>query len=204
MKIFKNREETGKILAKKLKSAKADLVLAIPRGGILIGAEIAKALKIPLDVIVTRKIGAPGQEELALGAVDPDGEVVLDEFLINQFADLNLKPYIEKAWKELKRREELYRQGSPSVEVSGKTVILADDGMATGATVLSAAAYLKRHGAKVILAIAVASKDALEKVKKICDEILVLEVPEYFGAVGQFYDQFQPVSDEEVIQYLHD
>lgn len=204
MKIFKDRQEAGKILAKKLESAKAELVLAIPRGGVLIGAEIAKALKIPLDVIVTRKIGAPGQEELALGAVDPDGEVVLDDFLIKEFAGLNLKPQIQKAWKELKRREELYRQGRPSAEVRSKTVILADDGMATGATVLSAAAYLKRHGAKVILAISVASKDALEKAKKVCNEIIVLEVPEYFGAVGQFYDRFQPVSDEEVIQYLHD
>lgn len=204
MKIFKNRESAGTILAKRLTGIKADAVAGIPRGGVVVASEIAKDLNLPLDIVITRKIGAPGQEELALGAVDPDGEAVFDEVLIKEFGKLDLKPQVEKAWKELKRRESLLLEGRKPFEFKGKSIILVDDGMATGATVLAAAKYLKRHGAKVILAVPVASKEALKKVKGECEEAIVLEVPEYFGAVGQFYHYFEPVSDEEVIQYLND
>ena len=189
-------------MAGRLKNIKADLVLSIPRGGVVVASEIAKFLKIPMDIIVTRKIGAPNHEELALGAVDPDGETVWDDELMSRYASINLKNQIEKAWKEVKRRDDLYRQGRVSVSFENKTVIVTDDGMATGATVLSAVKYLKRHGAKVILAVPVASKEALSKVKNDCEKAVVLEAPEYFGAVAQFYGEFEPVSDEEVIQYL--
>lgn len=206
MKIFKNRQAAGKLLAEKLQDIKADFVLGIPRGGVIVAAEIAKDLNLPLDIVVTRKIGAPGQEELAVGALDPDGEVVWDNQLLKQLnppAD-GLKSKIKDAWKEAKRREDLYRQGRSPLFIEGKRVILADDGIATGATVLSAVKYLKRHGAKVILAVPVASKGALEKVKEECKQVIVLQMPEDFGAVGQFYQQFEPVSDEEVIQYLNE
>lgn len=196
MKIFKDRISAGKILAERLKNTTADLVLGIPRGGVVIAAEVAKALKLPLDIVVVRKIGDPMQEELALGAVDSDGEAVLDESLIHQFA-------IKKAWKEVKRREDEYRQDKDPINVDGKTVILVDDGIATGATTLSAIKYLQRHGAKkIILAIPVASPDVVEKLNREVDEVIALHTPEYFQAVGQFYQNFLPVSDEEVIQFL--
>lgn len=197
MKIFKDRIVAGQLLAKRLKNIPADLVLGIPRGGVVVASEIAKSLKLPLDIIITRKIGAPNQEELALGAVDPDGEVVWEEGSVD-----DLKKEVQKALQELKRREKLYRQGRTELDISGKTVILADDGMATGLTILSAIKYLQRHGAKIMLAVPVASKEALEKVTDEVEKKVVLEIPSYFQAVGQFYRQFLPVSDKEVVELL--
>jgi len=171
MKIFKDRKAAGKLLAERLKDTHADLVLGIPRGGVVVAAEVAKKLKLPLDIIVTRKIGVPNQPELALGAIDPDGEAVFDQDLLDQLRMDNgqLKIKIQEEWKELKRREDLYgithERGRLS-RLEGKTVILIDDGMATGATVQAAVRYLKRHGASIILAIPVASKSALEKVTR--------------------------------------
>jgi len=196
MKIFKDRKAAGSLLAKKLRRTKADLILGIPRGGVVVAAEIAKALKLPLDIVVVRKIGHPNQPELALGAVDSDGEAVLDESLISQFE-------IKKAWKEVKRREDEYRQGKEPIDVEGKTVILVDDGIATGLTTLSAINYLKRHQAsKIILAVPVASTEAVDKLSKEVWEMVVLHTPEYFQAVGQFYHDFEEVTDEEVVQLL--
>lgn len=195
MKIFKDRQAAGKLLAQRLKNIEADLVLGIPRGGVVVAKEVAKELNLPLDVVITRKIGAPNQPELALGAVDPDGQVVWET------EDLKLNT--ENEIKEIKRRESLYRQGKEPFELEDKAVILVDDGIATGATVLSAIKYLKRHGAKVIMAVPVASQEALEKIKDDCEEILSLHTPEYFQAVGQFYQEFEPISDEEVVQYLN-
>ena len=206
MKIFKNRQSAGQLLAKRLKNVSADLVLGIPRGGVVVAAEIAKELKLPLDIVVVRKIGAPWQSELALGAVDPDGEVSWDHVLLAQFKLKieNLKLIIEDEMQELQRREGLYRPGKEPLNVQNKIVILTDDGIATGSTVLSAIKYLKRHGAKVILAVPIASKDSLEKVREIggVGEVRVLEESENFGAVGEFYAEFLPVSDEKVIQLL--
>ncbi|MBI2196028.1 phosphoribosyltransferase [Candidatus Daviesbacteria bacterium] len=202
--MFKDRQSAGQLLANRLKDIKADLVLGIPRGGVVVAAEIAKDLNLPLDIVVTRKIGAPGQEELALGAVDPDGEVVWEDRLLSDLGlkidDLKLE--VLDQWKELKRREDLYRNGRSLLDVNGKTAILIDDGIATGATVLSAIKYLKRHGARIVLAVPVASQDALRKVEGQVDQSVVLEAPEYFQAVGQFYHQFEPVTDKEVIYLL--
>lgn len=206
MKIFKDRQASGKLLADRLKNVKADLVLGIPRGGVVVASEIAKELNLPLDIIVTRKIGAPTQPELALGAVDPDGGVIWEKELLS---DLRLKIYdlreeIKKQTAEIKRREDLYRHARSHLAklVNDKAVILVDDGMATGATVLAAVKYLKRHGAKVILAVPVASQEALNRIKDDCEEIIILHAPEYFQAVGQFYHEFEPVTDEEVVQLL--
>lgn len=197
MKIFKDRIAAGKLLAKRLKNIPADLVLGIPRGGVVVASEIANSLKLPLDIIITRKIGAPNQEELALGAVDPDGEVIWEEGLVD-----DLKKEVQKALQELKRREKLYRQGREELDISGKTVILVDDGMATGLTTLSAIKYLKRHEVKVILAMPVVSQEALKKVTDEVEKSVVLEIPSYFQSVGQFYQQFLPVSDKEVVELL--
>lgn len=189
--IFKDRQSAGKLLAARLKHTRADLVLGIPRGGVVVASEIARSLNLPLDIVVTRKIGAPYQPELALGAVDPDGKVV---------GDSNLDTV--EVFEEMKRREKLYRRDKKAIEVSNKTVILVDDGLATGLTVLAAINYLKRHGVKkVILAVPVASKEALEKVKAVKKEVLY--VPEYLQAVGQFYQNFEEVNDEKVIELLN-
>lgn len=203
MRIFKDRKSAGILLANRLKKTKADLVLAIPRGGVVVAASVANSLNLPLDIVVTRKIGAPMQPELALGAVDPDGEVVWDEKLLQELGMRKevLGEIIKNEWKEVKRREDLYR-GAKKLEVDQKTVILVDDGMATGSTTLSAIKYLKRHGAKVILAVPVASQEALKKIKDECEEIMILHTPEYFQAVGQFYQEFESVEDEEVVQLL--
>lgn len=198
MKIFKDRKAAGRILVRHLKNIKADIILGIPRGGVVVAAEIAKALNLPLDIIVTRKIGVPDQPEMALGALDPDGEVVWEQELINDLGE-----EIQIQWKELKRREDEYRVGKEPLNVDGKTVILVDDGIATGATALSAIKYLKRHGVKeLILAVPVASQEAFEKLKKEVDEMVVLNIPQFMGAVGQFYQEFLPVSDQEVIRTL--
>lgn len=206
MKIFKDRKSAGKLLAQRLKKTNADLVLGIPRGGVVVAKEVADQLKVPLDVLVVRKIGAPFQEELALGAVDPDGEVVWEQGLLSQLTveSEELKEKIQQGWKELKRREDVYRAGKSQLDVAGKTILLIDDGIATGATTLSAVRYLKRHKAKVVLAVPVASKESANKLSKEADEVVVLSVPENFQAVGEFYQKFLPVSDEEVIQLLQD
>ena len=208
MKIFKDRQSSGKLLAQHLKQYKGEdnvLVLGIPRGGVVVASEIAKALKLPLDVLVTRKIGAPFQPELALGAVDPDGEAVWDEENVRMVGEVG--EIVEKELRELRRRESLYRQGKEPLEVKDKVVILVDDGIATGATTLAAINHLKRHEArKIILAVPVASRESVIRVIREIGEIgevVVLETPEYFQAVGQFYQQFEPVDDEEVVKLLN-
>lgn len=210
MKIFKDRKSAGQLLAKELKNTKADLVLAIPRGGVVVGMEIAKALKTPLDILVIRKIGAPGQTELALGAIAPDGEVGWDQDLLEQVHPNRpeLAQIIKDEWRELKRREDAYRAGQKELPLNGKRIILVDDGIATGSTILSAIEFLKRHQVKqIILAIPVASQDSLEKVTRVLNRTgraIVLEVPDHFQSVGQFYAEFLPVSDSEVVKLLHD
>lgn len=201
MKIFKDRQSAGKLLAKRLQGyrrAQGTIVLGIPRGGVVVAKEAAKQLKLPLDIIITRKIGHPNQPELAVGAVNADGEVVGEVG--------EVKEIVEKELEEIIRREEVYRQGRKPPEIEGKIVILVDDGIATGATTLSAIKYLKRHRAKkIILAVPVASKEAEEKIVRELGEfgeVIVLETPKNFQAVGQFYQNFEEVSDEEVIQYL--
>lgn len=214
MRIFKNRQSAGQLLAKRLKSTKADLVLGIPRGGVVVASAVAASLKLPLDIIVTRKIGALTQPELALGAVDPDGEVVWDEELLEQLKIDNgqLTMEINNETQETKRRENIYRRGKRPLDVGGKTIILVDDGVATGSTTLSAINYLRRHGAeKIILAVPVASREAMDRIVRELGpapdgagfgEVVILESPENFQAVGQFYQHFDPVSDEEVVQLL--
>lgn len=198
MKIFKDRVSAGELLANRLKNTKADLVLGIPRGGVVVAAVVAEKLNLPLDIIVTRKIGAPGQKELALGAVDGDGEVVWGNQLLEQL-EFKINDEIE----EIKRREGLYRQGKKPLEVDSKAVILVDDGMATGATVLAAVNFLKRHQVKkIIVAAPVASREAVSRIQEVADEVMILEIPVSFAAVGQFYQEFEAVTDEEVVQLL--
>lgn len=205
--IFKDRVEAGKKLAKKFKKIKNPVVLAIPRGGVVLGAEIAKKLKAPLDIIVARKLGAPGSPELAIGAVTADGEMNLDEGLIERIGvdyEYILKEQ-EEQMKEAARREELYRDNRPKPNLKGKTVVLVDDGLATGATMESAVRSAKASGAlKIIVVIPVAPRDTVTHFEKIVDEVVVLYVPEIFRAIGEFYSDFLQVSDEHVIEILRE
>lgn len=212
MKIFKDRVSAGKLLSKhlkKYKDKKNTLVLGIPRGGVVVAAEVAKQLHLPLDTMVIRKIGAPFQAELALGAVDPGGEVIWEESLLQEtgFNKEQLQGTIDNELDELKRRENLYRSGKKPLELESKTIILVDDGIATGSTTLSAIRFLKRHEAKkIILAVPVASRESADRIIRQLGEegeLVVLDTPPIFQAVGQFYQHFEPVEDEEVIQLLN-
>lgn len=205
MVIFQNRQAAGALLAKKLQGVQADLVLALPRGGVVVAAQIARRLRLPLDVIITRKIGAPTQEELALGAVDSDGSVVWNQELIEDLGSKidDLETIINLEVEEIKRREQTYRSGKPVLDVEGKKVILVDDGIATGATALSAVNYLKRHGVgEIILTVPVAAGSTLRRLTNQVDSMVVLQRVENFGALGSFYQDFLPVSDDEVIKLL--
>ncbi len=223
--IFKDRSQAGLLLAKKLKSIKdkKTLVLAIPRGGVVIAKAIAENLQVPLDLIVIKKIGAPSTPELAIGAVGPpslpsrlgrseaDGEAgpmkttYWDEELCQKLGISNRIKNRELRIKEKEReaKEKILLKGKRHKSLKNKTIILADDGVATGATVLAAQKYLKTQKInKLILATPVISKETLSNIKKYFDTIVVLSIEENFMAVGQFYLDFPQVSDEEVIDII--
>lgn len=181
------------------------IILGIPRGGVIVAAETAAILKLPIDVLITRKLGAPGNPEFGIGAIAPDGKTVVDEGLIKY---LHVTPdYLEKEKStqltELKRREEQYRGDTTEPDWTGKTLVLIDDGIATGATIKAAALYARRRGAKrVIISAPVAPSDTAERLADAADGFVFLETPEYFQAVGAFYEDFSQTTDDEVRQAL--
>lgn len=204
--IFANRVDAGKRLAERLEEYRSPetIVLAIPRGGVVVGYEVARALDAPFDVTVPRKIGAPGQPELAIGAVGDD-VVVLDQSAISYLhvGEEYLRDEITRQKAEIERRMRLYRGEKPYPDLAGKTVILVDDGMATGATTLAAArAVRERNPGKLVLAVPVAPPESVAKLRPEVDEIVVLETPEPFFAVGAWYAVFDQTTDEEVIDLL--
>ena len=202
--IFKDRNEAGKLLAEKLKGYKKEkpIILAIPRGGVVIGSEIAKELNAELNVIILKKIGAPYNPELAIGSICQDGSVFLNEEYIKE---LNVKEeYIKeekkKLMEEINERKRRYWQGE--LKLKGKIVILVDDGIATGATALIAIRFIKKQGAKkVILAVPISSINAIDVLGKEA-EVVCLYKPELLMAIGQFYQNFEQVEDEEVMNIL--
>lgn len=207
--MFKNREEAGRLLSEKLKlvikNKENTILLAIPRGGVVVAREVAVTLGIPLDVITPRKIGAPFNPELALGAVSPDGQIYINNEIVD-FVGAS-KSYIEEEIKrqmlEAKRRMLLYRGEEPFL-VDKKEVIVIDDGVATGATMIVAVRSVKAKGARrVVVATPVISPEAYDLLKKESDEVVSLLVPSTFYAVGEFYDDFRQVSDEEVLEILN-
>lgn len=203
--MFKDRAEAGQLLAKELiqyKNKKDVLVLGIPRGGIVVAYEMAKALKAPLDIIVIKKIGFPGQEELALGAVGIDS-YYLNEELSAGISEDYIKEHVKQKQQEVKKRYELFRGKKAMYSVKNKIVIVVDDGIATGATMIMAVQILKKQNPKkIVLAIPVAPPDTVKKLKTIADEVICLHAPVFFMAIGQFYHEFQQVEDEEAKQYL--
>lgn len=207
--LFRNREDSGKRLAKALAgyAKKKPVVLALPRGGVPVGYEIAKALGAPLDLVLVRKIGAPGQKELAVAAVvdGQDAEVVINE----EVADLLQlsADYVDKEatrqLEEIERRRRLYFGARPRVALAGRTAIIVDDGIATGATVRAALRAVRRaKPAALVLAVPVAPLDTLEMLKPEVDDLVCLAAPAAFGALSLYYDDFTQVDDEAVTDML--
>lgn len=203
--MFKDRTEAGQLLAKKLqqyKNKKDVLVLGIPRGGIVVAYEVAKSLKAPLDIIVIKKMGVPGQEELALGAVGIDS-YYLNEELSGGISEDYIKEHVKQKQLEVKKRYELFRGKKAMYSVKNKIIIVVDDGIATGATMIMAVQILKKQEPKkLVVAIPVAPPDTVKKLKTIADEVICLHAPVFFIAIGQFYHEFRQVEDEEAKQYL--
>lgn len=205
--IFADRAEAGRVLAGKLRHlAPLDcVVLALPRGGVPVGAEVAKALGAPLDVLVVRKLGLPGFPEVAMGAIASGGARVLDEDRVRELGvPSELVARVERAEAaELARRDALYRGGRPPADLTGRTVVLVDDGLATGATMTAAARAVRRRGpARLVVAVPVAPAGALAAVREEADAVVCADVPPVFHAVGASYEDFAQTTDDEVRRLL--
>jgi len=205
---FTDRIDAGKKLALALKDFKGNgIVLAIPRGGVVVGYVVAEELGLPLDVIIPRKIGAPSNPELAIGAVAEDGTTILDNNLISY---LNVNPkYIkeetDRQKQEIHRRLKVYRQDAGYPDVKGIDVIVVDDGIATGSTIKAALASVKNRGAaSVTVAVPVGPPQTIEELEKMADRVVCLYTPDFFEAIGQFYSNFDQTEDEEVIELLRE
>jgi|SRR5579862_3771082 len=206
--LFKDRQDAGRQLALQLlkfKNKSDVIVLGLARGGVVTAAEVAASLHLPLNVIVVRKIGAPGNEELAIGAIAEQGEGIFNDHLIGLLGVSSdyLKKEVERQKRVLKERLSRYRGKSASLHLKDKMVILVDDGIATGASMRVAIASVRYAGVKkIILAVPVAAPDSLRKISKEVDEAICLSSPAFFESVGSFYRLFDQTTDEEVIQLL--
>ena len=201
---LKDRIQAGKLLAKKLDylSSEDCIVLAIPRGGVIIGNEIAKKLDCPLDIAISKKITPPDFPEFAIGAIACDGSLYKSENWKSYSSHPNFEKELEQKKSEVLRRLEFYR-GSSDYNLKDKIVIVVDDGIATGATVFAILQWLeKQHVGKIVLAIPVMPPETFHRLKKLVSEIQVLSMPSDFSAVGQFYEEFSQVTDEEVMSVL--
>ena len=206
--LFQDRFEAGRVLASKLSHLgnRPDVVvLALPRGGVPVGYEVAKALNVPLDIFVVRKLGVPGQEELAMGAIASGGVRVLNENVIRMLGipDEVVDAVAAQEERELERREREYRDGRPAIDVRGRTVILVDDGLATGSSMRVAALALRdKNPARIIVAVPVASPATCAEFELEVDQVICAVTPDPFRAVGQWYTDFSQTSDEEVRDLL--
>lgn len=206
---FLNRQEAGKKLAQSLSSYQGEdgVVFAIPRGGVIVAKEIAEFLKMPLEVLMMRKLGAPGNPELAIGAVVSESEYFLNQSIIDELGvpSFYLEEEIKRQIKLIEERKRKYLKGREPVDCQDKIAILVDDGLATGATARLALEVLRqKQPKKLILAVPVAPPGAVRQLSKLADEVVVLLTPPFFHAVGQFYADFSQVSDEEVIRVLEE
>lgn len=203
MKPFRNRSEAGKQLAQKL-AAYADkdvIILALPRGGVPVAFELAKTLDLPLELLLVRKLGLPGHEELALGAVASGGVRVLNDDIVESLSISQgmIEAVTAREKAELERREKLYRRDKPFPRLEGKTVIVVDDGIATGATMRVAVKALRQQNvAKIIVAVPTSALDTYKQLRLEADEVVCLATPEPYLAVGTWYEDFSQTSDEEV------
>jgi predicted phosphoribosyltransferase len=207
--MFRNREDAARQLAETLKRRPLHepLVLAIPRGGVVTGAVLARALGAELDVVLSRKLRAPGQPELAIGAIAEDGQVYLNPYA-EEFLD-TLEDYLAEERRhqiaEIGRRRKLFRSVRPQARIGDRSVIVTDDGIATGSTMIAALQAVRvQNPRELIVAVPVAAPDRLVEVRRWCDDAVCLLTPEMFWAVGQFYEDFAQVEDEEVVRLLRE
>lgn len=201
--LFANRSEAGKQLAERLRNyaGEGTIVLALPRGGVVVGYEVARVLRLPLDVIITRKIGAPGAPEYAIGAVAENGEVLLNdaEIRLMGISQKYIEEEIARQRAEIERRKDLYRGGKPFPRLTGRRVILVDDGIATGFTVrTSIKAIMAEKPLELVLAVPVAPAEAIDELAAMVDAVVCLDTPSPFIAVGAWYRSFEQTTDEEV------
>jgi putative phosphoribosyl transferase len=205
---FPNRAEAGRELAEKLGSYTGRdnvIVLGLPRGGVPVAYEVAKRLRAPLDVFIVRKLGVPGFEELAAGAIASGGVRVLNEDVVRaiQYASEAIEAVTAKETAELQRREQIYREGRPAPELRDKIAILVDDGLATGATMRAAVKALRQQGAaQIVVAVPVGPPDTCHELAQLADETICLSTPPFFQAVGQYYEDFSQTSDDDVRELL--
>ena len=206
--VFRDRHEAGRLLAERLAAYtdRSDVViLALPRGGVPVAFEIAAALHVPLDVMVVRKLGVPGHEELAMGAIASGGVQVVNQEVVRHLglSQAVLESVAATEYQELTRRERAYRGSHGPASVEGRTVILVDDGLATGSTMRAAVAALRgRHPARIVIAVPTAAPETCEELKTEVDEIVCATTPTPFYGVGQWYDDFSQTTDEEVRDLL--
>src|SRR5213596_1766265 len=205
---FPNRTEAGRLIAEKLENyAGRDdvIVLGLPRGGVPVAFEVARRLRAPLVVFIVRKLGVPGFEELAAGAIASGGVRVLNEDVVRAIphAEEAIEAVTAKETAELERREQIYREGRPPPELRDRIVILVDDGLATGATMRAAVKALRQRGtAKIVVAVRVGPPDTCREIEQEADETICLRTPPFFQAVGQYYEDFSQTSDEDVRELL--
>lgn len=205
--MFTDRRHAGQELARALHryASTAPIVLALPRGGVPIGREVASALDADLDVLIVRKLGAPSNPEFAFGAVGEGGAVVLDEQTLASMHmdDATVQRIVKEARREIARRVDAYRQGRELTSLSGRTAIIVDDGLATGSTAAAAVEVARSLGAqRIVLAVPTGSHQAVTLLRSRCDEVVCLEEPPWFGSVGAQYESFPQVSDTEVTALL--
>ena len=209
MVVFANREEAGKLLGEylKAKGLKVDLVLGIPRGGVVVAKEVSKALHVPMSLLIVRKLGVPSNPELAFGAIDPEGRIYTDRWTVEYFrlSQEEIKRVAEEELKKIREREEKFLKGK-ELDVKDKAVLVVDDGIATGQTVTAGVEYLKRKGAKsVLVAVPVCPLESMRRLKEYVDEVYCLHTSESGSfAVGMFYRDFRQVEDSEVEELLKD
>ena len=209
MAIFKDRRDAGKQLAKELSDFKGQddaIVLGLPRGGVPVAFEVAEALKLPLDVFIVRKLGVPGQPELAMGAIASGGIQVLNDSVIRRagISESQIEDVAQKEKEELKKREKAYRGARPDIDLHGKTVLLVDDGLATGASMRAAISALQEHEPKkIIVAVPTAPSDTCQEFEPEVDQIICLRTPTPFWGVGGSYQNFSQTTNEEVRELLN-
>lgn len=206
---FRDRVEAGRLLGEELEGRNLPraVVLGIPRGGVIVAREVARAIGADLDVLIARKLGAPGNPELAIGAVAENGRIFIDKRLALMVGadDAYVEREKEEQLQEIARRAERYREVRPKVALAERPVIVTDDGVATGATVQAALRAVRQEApTRVILALPVGPEDSLRRLAEEADEVLCLRVPAFFAAVGQFYERFTQTADEELLEILEE
>ncbi|MFL6482097.1 MAG: phosphoribosyltransferase [Nitrososphaera sp.] len=205
---FRDRIDAGNLLAERLRKSgpTPEMVLGIPRGGVILGDIVAKKLGTDFDIVIPRKLGAPKNEELAIGAVMEDGTSYVNTYIVNALRIP--ENYIEnerlRQAAEIRRRSTAYRKQGLSYKITGRNIIIVDDGIATGATVIASAKWARKHRPLTLtVAVPVAPAQSVEMLEQESDSVIVLLIPQDFGSVGQFYEEFGPVSDDQVVGIMH-